>query len=135
MAAEIDVVRAATTERFGVNVFVPGAAATDCDALAGYLDSLAADAEAVDAMLGAPSWDDDGFDEKTAALLADPPPKVTFTFGCPSAAMIATRPLRAQAAARGDVQRMSLWAGTGFASARDDPAAEVVERLCRPARS
>ena len=42
----------------------------------------------------------------------------------------ATRPLRAAAAARGDVDRMSLWAGVGFRSATDDPAGEIVERLC-----
>ena len=40
-----------------------------------------------------------------------------------------TRPVRAAAAARGDAQAMSLWAGTGFASARPGTAAEIVERL------
>lgn len=48
----------------------------------------------------------------------------------------ATRPLRAAAAAAGDAERMSLWAGTGFAEARAEPAGEVVERLCpSPGRS
>jgi nitronate monooxygenase len=42
----------------------------------------------------------------------------------------ATRPLRAAAAARGDPERMSLWAGQGFRSATDSPAGEIVERLC-----
>lgn len=41
----------------------------------------------------------------------------------------ATRPLRSAAARAGDPDRMSLWAGTGFARATDLPAAEVVERL------
>ncbi len=40
-----------------------------------------------------------------------------------------TRPLRTAAAKKGDLQRMSLWAGTGFARARALPAAEIVERL------
>jgi nitronate monooxygenase len=42
----------------------------------------------------------------------------------------ATRPLRAAAAAAGDVERLSLWAGQGFRVARDRPAGEVVELLC-----
>jgi nitronate monooxygenase len=41
----------------------------------------------------------------------------------------ATRPLRAAAAAAGDPGGMSLYAGTGFALARPDPVAEVVQRL------
>ena len=41
----------------------------------------------------------------------------------------ATRPLRAAAAAAGDPDGMSLYAGTGFAQARPDPVAEVVDRL------
>lgn len=43
----------------------------------------------------------------------------------------ATRPLRAAAAAAGDPDGMSLWAGTAFRSATDRPAAEVVELLSR----
>jgi len=42
----------------------------------------------------------------------------------------ATRPLRAAAAAAGDADRMSLWAGTGFRAAAPRPAAEIVEHLC-----
>jgi nitronate monooxygenase len=41
----------------------------------------------------------------------------------------ATRPLRAKAAAAGDPERMSLWAGTAFRKATDRPAAEVIEQL------
>jgi nitronate monooxygenase len=81
MAAEITAVRAATAEPFGVNVFVPGAPYPDRRALAGYLDSLGPG-------LGDASWDDDGFDGKIAALLADPPAVTSFTFGCPAAGVI-----------------------------------------------
>ncbi|HET9894240.1 MAG TPA: nitronate monooxygenase [Streptosporangiaceae bacterium] len=42
----------------------------------------------------------------------------------------ATRPLRAAAAAAGDVHRMSLWAGEGYRQATTRPTAEVVELLC-----
>jgi len=41
----------------------------------------------------------------------------------------ATRPLRAAAAAAGDPDRMSLWAGTGWRASTGRPAAEVVEML------
>jgi nitronate monooxygenase len=83
MAAEVAAVRAATPEPFGVNVFVPGAPCADTGALAGYLRSLGTAAD-----LGDATWDDDGFDAKVAALLADPPPVVSFTFGCPPAELI-----------------------------------------------
>jgi len=80
MSAEIAAVRAATGEPFGVNVFVPGAPSAEPAALNRYLDSLSADGTVGDA-----SWDDDHFDAKIAALLAGPPPVVSFTFGCPPA--------------------------------------------------
>jgi nitronate monooxygenase len=41
----------------------------------------------------------------------------------------ATRPLRAAAAARDDPEQMSLWAGQGWRSATEQPAAEIIERL------
>jgi len=81
MAAEITAVRAATAEPFGVNVFVPGEPYRDAAALAGYLDTLGPG-------LGDASWDDDGFDGKIAALLADPPAVISFTFGCPPPGVI-----------------------------------------------
>ena len=81
MAAEITAVRAGTAGPFGVNVFVPGRPYPDAAALARYLDSLGPG-------LGDASWDDDGFDGKVAALLADPPAVTSFTFGCPAAGVI-----------------------------------------------
>jgi nitronate monooxygenase len=42
----------------------------------------------------------------------------------------ATRPLRAAAAARGDTERMSLFAGQGYRSAAERPAGEIIQRLC-----
>src|SRR5579859_2757313 len=84
MAAEVATVRAATSEPFGVNVFVPGRPCPDRGVLERYLDTLRGTGP-----LGDGSWDDDGFDGKMAALLADPPAVVSFTFGCPPAEMIA----------------------------------------------
>jgi nitronate monooxygenase len=40
-----------------------------------------------------------------------------------------TAPLRAAAAAAGDVHGVSLWAGTGFRDATAEPAAEILTRL------
>src|SRR5579863_4795856 len=83
MAAEIAAVRAATRDPFGVNVFVPGLPCADPGALDRYLGALRGAGP-----LGDATWDDDGFDGKVAALLADPPPVTSFTFGCPSAEVI-----------------------------------------------
>jgi nitronate monooxygenase len=83
MTAEMAAVRAATAEPFGVNLFVPGAPSPDGDALAAYLSSLADDGP-----LGEATWDDDGFEGKVAALVANPAPIISFTFGCPTAEVI-----------------------------------------------
>jgi nitronate monooxygenase len=83
MADEIAAVRAATAEPFGVNVFVPGTPCADPGALEVYLGSLRADGP-----VGDGTWDDDGFDGKVAALLADPPAVASFTFGCPDAEVV-----------------------------------------------
>lgn len=40
-----------------------------------------------------------------------------------------TAPLRAQARAAGDAERINLWAGTGYRDAVAAPAAEIVARL------
>jgi nitronate monooxygenase len=41
----------------------------------------------------------------------------------------ATRPLRAAAAAAGDPQRMSLYAGIGFRQSEARPAGDIIEHL------
>ena len=88
MQAEIDTVRAATGEPFGVNVFVPGAPAGDPAAVSAYLSSLSADAAAVGTELGEARWDDDDWGAKVDVLVAAPPPVVSFTFGCPPAGVV-----------------------------------------------
>jgi nitronate monooxygenase len=88
MQAEISTVREAGAGAFGVNLFVPGAPARDQDALAGYLASLQDDARQLGAAAGDATWDDDHWDAKLAVLAADPPPTVSFTFGCPPAGVI-----------------------------------------------
>jgi nitronate monooxygenase len=87
--AEMDALRAGGTSIFGVNVFVPGAPARDAGAVVAYADSLRPDAARVGARVGEPAWDDDGWTAKVALLLEDPPPVVSFTFGCPPPETIA----------------------------------------------
>src|SRR5262249_35180575 len=48
-----------------------------------YVQSLDPDAEAVGVACGEPSWDDDHFEDKLAAVVSAAPPLVSFTFGCP----------------------------------------------------
>ena len=47
----------------------------------------------------------------------------------------ATRPLRAGAAAAGDPDRMSLYAGQEFRAASDRPAAEIIRALVAGTRA
>ncbi|HVB07095.1 MAG TPA: nitronate monooxygenase [Acidimicrobiales bacterium] len=82
---EMAAVRAETSEAFGVNVFVPGEPTDDAAALSNYLSSLEREAEALQVPLGKATWDDDDWNAKLEVLLSDPPPVVSFTFGCPDA--------------------------------------------------
>lgn len=81
MAEQVRALRAARVAAFGVNVFVPGRPCSEAEDLAQYLKSIGAAAESG-------TWDDDDFAGKITALLADPPPVVSFTFGCPESAVI-----------------------------------------------
>jgi nitronate monooxygenase len=84
MGSEIARVRSATRGAFGVNLFVPGQPARDPAALSAYVGILQGEADDLGASVGVPQWDDDGYGAKLDVLLADPPPLVSFTFGCPS---------------------------------------------------
>ncbi len=83
MSAEIDAVRKSTSEAFGVNVSVPGEATAQPGKVREYIASLAHDAHELATDLGDPVWDDDNWAAKVNVLLADPPPIVSFTYGCP----------------------------------------------------
>ncbi|HEX9032981.1 MAG TPA: nitronate monooxygenase [Streptosporangiaceae bacterium] len=90
MRAQIQAVLAATTEPFGVNVFVPGSAAADREELNRYVSGLGPDAADLGAEPGEPAWDDDNWPAKIADLIAAPVPVVSFTFGCPGADVVAS---------------------------------------------
>jgi nitronate monooxygenase len=81
MAEDIAATRELTREPFGVNVF----AVTPTEAPA---EELAAFAGGLGPSAGEPRSDDDDFEAKVERLLADPVPVVSFTFGCPDAAIV-----------------------------------------------
>jgi nitronate monooxygenase len=85
---DVAAVRSLTGEPFGVNVFVPGAAA-DPSAYSSYVASLADEARGHGVELGEPRFEDDAWEAKLALLEADPVAVVSFTFGCPEASVIA----------------------------------------------
>jgi nitronate monooxygenase len=78
--------RALTQKPFGVNLFVPGQPSAR-DGFGRYTEVVAAEAAAVGAQAGSPRWDDDDWDAKLA-LLADPAPVVSFTFGLPDGSIV-----------------------------------------------
>jgi nitronate monooxygenase len=85
MSEEIAATRALTGEPFGVNVF----AARPTEVAPGDLDAYGRRLrDALGAEPGAPRSDDDAFAGKLAALLDDPVPLVSFTFGCPEPGLV-----------------------------------------------
>jgi nitronate monooxygenase len=81
MSEDIAATRALTEAPFGVNVFLVTPTEADPAELAAFRARLGEGA-------GEPRSDDDGFGEKVERLLADPVPVVSFTFGCPDAALV-----------------------------------------------
>jgi nitronate monooxygenase len=85
---ELDRARALTDRPLGVNVFAPAGEPGDPGALRRYAERLRAEAERAGVALGEPRHDDDAYAEKVDLLAAAPPAVVSFTFGCPSAAVV-----------------------------------------------
>jgi len=118
LAADIAEVRGRTDGPFGVNLFVPGPDTGDPAEIAAYAERLRPDAVRLGTGLGDPVWGDDAFAAKVDLLRRDPVPAVTFTFGCPEAAVISG--LRAAGSAVGvtvttaDEARTAAAAGADF---------------------
>jgi len=76
---------------FAVNVFAPNPLPVDRDEYHHYRRRLAEDAErlGIELPAGEPVDDDDHFQEKVDLLLREPVPLVSFTFGLPSAQLVA----------------------------------------------
>jgi nitronate monooxygenase len=82
LATEIEATRR-LTERFGVNLFVPGPR-SEPERYGAYVAVLKE--ENPDA--GEPRWSDDDWDAKLELLRQSPVAVVSFTFGCPSAEVV-----------------------------------------------
>ncbi|MTE18998.1 nitronate monooxygenase [Streptomyces sp. TRM43335] len=115
MREEIGRLRELTDRPFGVNLFVPqpaGGPETEA-AVAAYRDRLAGEAARYGTELGdpGPGGHDGaaGYEAKLAALLDDPVPFVSFTFGCPP------RDVLAELAGRGTLTAVTV---TSVAEAR-----------------
>lgn len=88
VAAEIDAVRAAGVETFGLNLFVPSTEPTPDAAVAAYRATLAPLAKRLGVEPGTPRPDDDSYDSKLALAVERRVPVVSFTFGLPDAATV-----------------------------------------------
>ncbi|MFB4305274.1 nitronate monooxygenase [Actinomadura sp. GTD37] len=83
MRADIAATRKLTSRPFGMNVFMPSRDEIDPVLVDAYRDRLASEAARLGVSPGSPAARDDAYEAKIADLLADPPPFVSFTFGCP----------------------------------------------------
>ncbi len=81
LGRRIGELRSRTVRPFGVNVFLPPAEPAEPAVYAAYAQRL----RGTGAQLGEPRSDDDEWEAKLALLLDDPPPVVSFVFGCPPA--------------------------------------------------
>jgi nitronate monooxygenase len=88
VCAELAELRALTSRPFGVNMFVPGAPSRDAAGLRRYAEALAGEAARYAVELGEPRHDDDGWKAKLELVRSERVPVVSFTFGCPDAAVV-----------------------------------------------
>jgi nitronate monooxygenase len=91
ISEEIRAVRAAGMP-FGVNLFAPPPVPVDSDEFTAYAARIAPEASryGIDLSTAEPIEDDDDWAAKIDLLLADPVPVVSFTFGLPGAAIVAS---------------------------------------------
>jgi nitronate monooxygenase len=85
---EIATVRASTASPFGVNLFVPSPAPADPATLRRYLEELRPEAERFGVELGEPRYEDDDWQRKLELVIDERVAVVSFTFGCPSPAVV-----------------------------------------------
>jgi nitronate monooxygenase len=115
LAADMEAVRDAGVEAFGVNLFVPGRPAEDARRLTSYVASLKAEAVALGVSLGEPTWDDDDYPAKLEVVLARPPALVSFTFGLPAREVVrslqAAGTLVVLTVTTSEEAALALWAG------------------------
>lgn len=93
MYQEIKRLRGLTGRPFGVNLFLPQPELANTAAVEVYRDQLAGEAAWYETGLGEVDpygGSDDGYEAKLAVLREDPVPVVSFHFGCPSPAVLAS---------------------------------------------
>jgi nitronate monooxygenase len=88
VGTQIDAARARTGRPFGVNIFVPTPAPADPGSLDAYLCELEPEAQRQGAEVGEPRFEDDHFQAKLELVCDKRVPVVSFTFGCPPAAVV-----------------------------------------------
>lgn len=88
VAAEIADARAATTGPLGLNLFVVDPYEPDPAAIEAFRRALELEAARLSTTLGDARWDDDGWEAKLEVVLDMRPDVVSFTFGCPGAAVV-----------------------------------------------
>jgi len=86
--ADIAALRGLSRRPFGINLFAPPARPGEPAEIASYAEELRGDAERRGVELGEPRYDDDGWEEKLALCADERVPLVSFTFGCPDAAVL-----------------------------------------------
>lgn len=88
VAADVAEARSLTTGPLGVNLFVIGRNDVGPAALEEYRRALEPEATRLGAVLGDPTWDDDGWAAKVEVLLDVRPEVASFTWGCPDAEVL-----------------------------------------------
>ena len=88
LAERLRSARALTRGPLGVNLFHPGDGPTDPAAFADYLARLRTWAGGAGVELGEPRYSDDDWEAKLELLASGPVGVVSFTFGCPPAAIV-----------------------------------------------
>jgi nitronate monooxygenase len=88
MLEEIAATRALTEQPFGVNVFAATPTEVPEAELDAYAERVRSDTSDTGVEPGSPRSDDDHFEQKCEALLADPVAIVSFTFGCPPSELV-----------------------------------------------
>jgi nitronate monooxygenase len=87
LVERIEATRSMTGGLIGINVFVPGPE-SDPASYGPFLQELGGWADAEGITLGVPRYSDDDWEAKLDLLTSQPPHVVSFTFGCPDAAVI-----------------------------------------------
>lgn len=88
MTQQIRAARSLTGGPLGVNLFIVSPTDVDENGLDAYRRELQVEADRHGIELGHPRWDDDAWEAKLDVVRAERPDLVSFTFGCPSAAVL-----------------------------------------------